>query len=206
MFFDPVDHLQGDLKAAKTPVEAARLEREARQRAGLCESMVAVAAKRGFGATTIHEVVTAAGFGKLTYYKLYGTVEACFVEAVEACGRVISEQLEERLAGVDGARPRAETGLQALVDLLAEEPDLARVLEVEARAGGMASREAQLRWLDRLAELFAKAAPGADEWPGRMAFGAVTTLVALEVAAGRTTELPTLRDELIEVALAPCEV
>jgi len=202
MFFDPETFLERDPATAVTPVEEKRLVREAEQRAGLCESMLRVVAKRGYAETTIHEVVTAAGFGKLTYYKLFPSKEACFVAALEACAEVVFARIEAAVEDEAESTARVAAGLGALVGLLAEEPELTRVTMVEARAGGVPSREVQLRLLDRLAGLIADGAESDGEVSStRLAIGAVSTIIALEVAAERTAELPGMLPELVDAAL-----
>jgi hypothetical protein len=121
----------------------------------------------------------------------------------EACARLVSRRIETGLEGIKGTPLRTEAGLRALVEVLAEEPDLARMVVVEARAGGMASREAQLQWLDRLAGLFAGEGVDAEAaWLARMGLRAATAIITLEVAADRTEILPNLPGELVEAALA----
>lgn len=201
VFFDPTEFLQRDPASAKTPVEAARLEREAVQRARLCEAMVEVAAARGYEAAQAHRVFGAAEIGSGTFRKLFADKEACFVAALQGCVRVILGRVEGALAGVEGGRARVEIGLGALAELLAAEPELARVAMVEARAGGVASKEAQLRMLGKLGALFAEDARGEEAWLGRMGLGAAVTVVALEVTGGRTAGLPGMLDELVAAAL-----
>jgi AcrR family transcriptional regulator len=197
------DARQSKPKRARKPLPRARTEAE--QRAGLCAAMVEGTARRGYAATTIHEVVSTSGFGKATYYKFFPTKEACFLVAFEACAEAIFKQVEDAVGDKTAPTTRARAGLETLLDLLGEEPQLMRVALIEARAAGMPSREAQVKWLKRLAELFADGKPGAEEaWSERMALGAVCTIIALEVAAGRATELPGMAGELVEAALAPC--
>jgi AcrR family transcriptional regulator len=200
MFFEPHTFLEGDPAEARTAREAARLEREAGQRARLCGELVEVAARRGFEATAAHEVFRLAKVGSGTFQKLYGSKDACMLDAFEACAKVILARVEESVAGEAEPRARLEAGLRTLLDLLSAEPARARVALVEARAADAGCREAQLRFADRIAGLFAGG--GEEAWLERMGPRAVIAIIAIEVAAGRTAVLPLMLPELTLVGMA----
>lgn len=206
MFFDPSDYLHGDPDEAASEREAKRLRREAKQRAKLCRAMTAVTAKRGYEGASIHETVGLAGYGKATYYKLFPTKEACLLEAFERCGDAIVAAVEEAIVGASDPVAKAEAGLGTLVEALAAHRDVARVALVEIRVAGAPCREAQQRWLGRfeglLQNLSAEIEPEAEA--ARLAVGAVSTILALEVAAGRTKKLPKTRHELLDAVAMGC--
>ena len=140
MFFEPNTFLHGDPENVGSVRDAKRLQREARQRAGLCRCMVQVAAKRGYGRTSIDEAVRLSSFGKGTFYKLFDSREACLLEAFERCAEVTLRRVGEAAAGVAEPAGKAEAGLRTLVEILAAEPDVARLLLVEIRVGGTECR------------------------------------------------------------------
>jgi AcrR family transcriptional regulator len=189
---------------AEPAAATARLKREEKQRAGLCEATVRVVAERGFGATKSYIVLQESGFGAKTFYKFFPDLEACFTAALETYAAATFEQV--RSAGAERSDPQAriEAGIASLTELLAGNPAVAQVLLVEARAARMPSRVTQQRWLRRFEALLESAFPGPAQYPSgaaRMAVGAVSTLLALEVAAGRTRELPGMQADLVEAAL-----
>lgn len=153
VFFDPESYLEGDPAAAAEPREAARLAREAEQRAGLCEALVRVAAREGYGATTIDAVVAERRLGKMTFYKLYSSLEAGLLEAFEVCARRIYERVTAAAEGRSGRKAKVEAGVAELLEVLSEWPEVARVALVEIRAGGAECREAQQRWLGKFGGL-----------------------------------------------------
>lgn len=209
MFFDPHDYLERDPATAQTKVEAERLVREAGQRAELCRTMAKVAAERGFEGTGIYRVVGTAGLGSLTFYKLYESKEACLLEAFERCSEAIFARVEEavRNGGVDFAQ-QVEAGLRELLELLAAEPDVARVVLVEIRVGGTACREAQQRELRRFGQLLelgcaARRCGPKEKETARMVVGAIAGFLTSEVSAGTPIDLGRVLPELSFIALAP---
>ena len=76
------------------------------QRERLREAMVRVAAEKGYAATTVTEVVEAAGVSSATFYELFDDKEACFLEAFAAVNDVIVAHVARRLC----RRPPASPG------------------------------------------------------------------------------------------------
>lgn len=206
MFFDPHDYLERDPATARDKVEAARLVREAEQRARLCEAMTRLAAQRGFRAVYPQRVFGAAEVGSGTFYKLFEDREACLREAFERCAEVIFTRVATaaQASGDDFTR-RLEAGLGELVDILASDPDVGRLLLVEIRVGDSGCREAQQRWLGRFAGLLeaCRGAAADDDETARMVVDALVFLLGQRVADDGPRTLPQMLPELVFVALAP---
>ena len=93
-----------------------------------------MAAEKGYAATTITEVVEAAGVSSATFYELFDDKEACFLEAFDA---VIDVLVAHVIGGLRGGRrtspgrERIAAALRAMVELLSAEADIARLAMVE---------------------------------------------------------------------------
>jgi AcrR family transcriptional regulator len=196
MFFDPQDYLERDPASASSPAKAERLRREAAQRAQLCEAMTRLAAQHGFEAATAQRVFTAAELGSSTFYKLFADREACLQEAFEHCARVIFARVAAAARRCeDDFASRLEAGLGELVETLAADPDVARLVLVEIGAGDSECREARQRWLGRFAGLLADGGRGSGAL-ARMTAGALARLLALAVVEQGPEALPGMLGEL----------
>ena len=207
MFFDPSSYVHGDPAKAGTEFAARRLRREGRQRAGLCRCMAQVAARRGFEAATIDEAVRLSGFGKATFYKFFEGKDACLLEGFERCGEAILARIAERTRYGEELAATVEAALDEMLEILAAEPDVARLVLVEVRVAGPRCREAQQLWLERFAGLLEDAdlrsGPGEGEETARMTVGALAFLLASKVSRDGTAGLPAMLPDLLYVALAP---
>jgi AcrR family transcriptional regulator len=207
MFFDPSDYLAGDLADAESERQEKQLRRDAEQRAKLCEAMTQVAAESGFEATKIYLAARMAGLGLSTYYKLYETREACLLEAFERCAETVLAQVESAMSHPSRPEEKAAAGIGALTELLASEPNVARLMLVEIRVGGAVCREAQLRWLGQVESMVETLLPA--PWNrqagiGRLIVGGLSTIIALEVEAGRAEALPGMAAELVHAGSMGC--
>ncbi len=179
--------------------------REARQRAELCEVTARMAAEVGFEATKIYLAAPKAGLGLGTYYKLYESKEACLAEAFERCAEAIFRRVEEAMRAEANFAQRVAAGLSELLDVLVAEPDVARVLLVEIRAGEGECRDAHERWLGRFARLLVEADRGdaapRDGCQARLTAGALATLLAVGLLENGAEALPEMLEELVYVGL-----
>jgi AcrR family transcriptional regulator len=179
------------------------------QRARLQEAMVRVAAEKGYAAATVTEVAEVAGVSTATFYELFDDKEACFLDAVGAVMDVVIAHVSAAYEGAAGAPwpERISTSLRALLELLAEEADIARLTMVEASAADPA-RERYGLALDRFTTFLEE---GRDYSPrndlpadtARFAVGAGTSLIFDEIRAGRGRELERVLPDLVFAVLMP---
>jgi AcrR family transcriptional regulator len=114
----------------------------------LIDGMTQVAGRHGYGGASVARVIEQAGVSRATFYEHFADKEACFLATFEAAAR----QIELALERIDADCPVAERSARLLDDLLvtiAAAPAAARVLLVEALAGGPEVRLAH----ERLREL-----------------------------------------------------
>lgn len=168
-----------------------------------------VVAEKGFAAMTIGDLTKEAGVSRTTFYELFDDKEQCFLaaydNAVDVLVRRVSAAYEAQASWPD----RAAAGLAALLELLAEEPALARLSLVDiGNAGPLAQRRYRAA-IQRLTPLFeegrdyASGGRGLPANTSRMAIGGVTGLISDELVAGRAEQLPCLLSDVIFATLVP---
>jgi hypothetical protein len=105
--------------------------------------------------------------------------------------------------------PRIRGGLEALLDELAAQPEVARAVMRSLPATGPAGYRCYLRFLEAFVPFLAEGrdfAEAPEELPAEvemLAIGAAETIVAGEIDAGRTAQLPTLLPAILFSVLMP---
>ena len=158
--------------------------------------MIRVAADKGYEATTVADVIEAAGVSRTTFYELFGDKEECFLASYDAVADVLLAQVGRAFSESEGTwEERIHAGLGALVALLAAESAIARMAMVESIAASPAARQRYREMLGRFTPFldegralsdYAGQLPAATS---RMAIGGAATLIFDEVRAGRGDRL-----------------
>ena len=187
----------------------------ASQRERLLEAVGRAVAAKGYGDTTIDDIVRGAGVSKKTFYEHFSDKEDCFVAAYEAA----AEQLFERVRDAQLRDPeddwlaRTRAGITAYLRWLAAEPALARVFLIEVGAAGPRAAESRERLRDRYAELIGRLQqearadfPELPELPAQIfhaVVAAVDDIVVREIREGGAEDLLRLEPVLryLQVAL-----
>jgi AcrR family transcriptional regulator len=177
------------------------------QRERLLAAVPVVAAERGYEAMSVADIVKAAAVSRNAFYKNFSDKQDCVATAHELGHERLFEVLSA--ACYDGANTQDRVGasLEAGLDILAEDPALARFLFVEAPSGG---DEIALRYhecLQRYGTLLRSAAPDLppDSVPPpeveQVIVGGIASRVASEVLRGRGGELRELAEPFLEYVL-----
>jgi AcrR family transcriptional regulator len=188
---------------ALSPEEVLRDQRER-----LVDAVPRVVAERGYEATSVADIVKAAAVSRNAFYKNFSDKQECFAAAHDAG--------HERLLGIlvrpceAGAtiEERVQRSLAAGLDAMASDPDMARLLFVEAPSAGEGIALRYHEWLQRYGTLLRAAAPDlppqsipAPEVEG-VIVGGIASRVASEVLNGRAAKLRDLTAPLVEYVLA----
>jgi AcrR family transcriptional regulator len=179
------------------------------QRERLLEAAVRVVAEKGYAATTIGDLTGEAGISRTTFYELFPEKEACFLAAYDSVVDVLVRRVVAAYESEQRWPQRARAGLEALLETLAAEPDLARLALVDIGAAGPAAQRRYRVAVQRLTPLFEEGrdfAPGGRSLPAntsRMAAGGVTGLISDELLAGRAGRLPGLLSDVLFATLVP---
>jgi AcrR family transcriptional regulator len=179
------------------------------QRERLLEAAVRVVAEKGYGATTVTDLTREAGISRTTFYAMFEDKEACFLAAYDGVVDALVRRIGTAYEAEEGWPRRARAGLEALLEALAEEPDIARLALVDAGAAGPAAQRRYRAALQRLTPFFEEGrdfAPSGRNLPAntsRMAIGAVAGLISDELATGRASQLSDLLSDVLFATLVP---
>ncbi len=177
------------------------------QRERLLEAAVRVVSTKGYAATTVADLTREAGISRTTFYAMFDDKEACFLAAYDSVVDTLVRRITKAYDAEEGWPRRARAGLAALLEALAEEPDVARLALVDVGSAGPAAQRRYRGALQRLTPLFDEGrdfAPGGRNLPAntsRMAIGAVAGLISDELAAGRVEQLSDLLSDVLFATL-----
>jgi AcrR family transcriptional regulator len=181
------------------------------QRERLIAGIAEAIAENGYSGTTIAHITRAAAVSRRTFYEHFSSKDECFVAAYDT----VMKELRERVsAAFDETEewPRAiKAGIDAMLQFLAAEPNLARLCMVEALVAGPAVVErydAAIQSFvpyfragrkDLGAEALERLSPTTEE----ALVGGMVSLISRRVLSGETTELEALLPDLVEFVLTP---
>jgi AcrR family transcriptional regulator len=119
------------------------------QRERLLAAMFKSVTEIGYRSLTVQNVLSRAGISRPTFYEQFADKEDCFLSAFDTGARQMRERVEAAVAAANGSdwRDRLRAGIAALLRFVAEEPEPARAVIVEARASspaGLLRRDALL--------------------------------------------------------------
>jgi AcrR family transcriptional regulator len=178
------------------------------QRQRIAAGMITVVVKRGYNATTVTQVVAAAGVSRRTFYNYYSDKQEAFFDVyAEVSGFLFSLMGEAGAAASGGWAKRVRAELEALLEAVAANPDLARFCLGAPPAAGGEVGGAYREFLIRLVELVGEGRPKkARRPPPASEYGMAGGLAALVLRASEKGDAKALRGllpELTELALTP---
>jgi AcrR family transcriptional regulator len=179
------------------------------QRERLLEAAIRIVAEKGYAATTVADLTREAGISRTTFYELFDDKEVCFLAAYDSVVEALVRRVAAAYEAEEGWPRRARAGLAALLEALAEEPEVARLALVDVGAAGPAAQRRFRAALQRLTPFFDEGrdyAPGGRNLPAntsRMAIGAVAGLIADALTEERPEDLPSLLSDVLFATLVP---
>src|SRR3954451_21654967 len=114
-----------------------RLGREvvqASQRGRLITAIAEVVAAKGYGATTVADVIGQAGVSRKTFYEQFRDKEDCFLAAYDAGVEALLATMRAADAGRTDPLERTRARARAYLRTLAAEPAFARTFVIEVAA------------------------------------------------------------------------
>ncbi|HVX31611.1 MAG TPA: TetR/AcrR family transcriptional regulator [Solirubrobacterales bacterium] len=195
--------------AAALPRGRHGLSREAverSQRRRLLAAAARVTAARGYEATTVADILGAAGVGRETFYELFEDRRACVLAAHRALLDDLLRRVRAAYEGPGEWIERCRATLRVLLGWFASDPALGRFLLVELAAVGPEFHAIFAAGFDRFVEVIDSAKDLPDPHPlpaSSLAVAAAISRVYGEVAAGRTERLPSLLPQLTYETLVP---
>jgi AcrR family transcriptional regulator len=177
------------------------------QRERLIAAVPTAVAEHGYEAMSVADIVKRAAVSRNAFYNNFSDKQDCFAAAQEAGHERLLEILT---VACDPSAPlpeRVERALRAALEALSSDPDLARLLFVEAPSSvELALRHHQ--WLRCYGGLLGDAAPEATPASvsaadfAQVVVGGIATRVASEILDGGSAQLGNLTPQLAEYVLA----
>lgn len=183
------------------------------QRERLIAAMLKAASELGYRDTNVQDVIDRAGVSRPTFYEHFANKEDCFLAAFDTTAARLRERVEEAAGqGGDNWRDRTRFTLEALLDFASTEPEAARTLIVEARAGSAAAvrrRDDLLNYFAARIELkVSELLPDANSHSAITAAGIVGGVEALlysRLNKGEVEDLDALLPSLMYFVVLPFE-
>ncbi len=183
------------------------------QRERLITAMTAAAAALGYRNTNVQDVLDRAGISRPTFYEHFSNKEDCFLTAFDAgAERLRGKVKTASRRGEEVWRERVRLALEALLEFAVNEPDTARLLVVEARAGSAtaAARRIELvdefaACLDAQAKEFLPHVSGQTSVTAAGIVGGVESLLYSRLCKHEHAELETLLPSLMYFVVLPYE-
>jgi AcrR family transcriptional regulator len=180
---------------------------QAVQRERLLAAMFCAVAEIGYRDLTVQDVLGRAGISRPTFYEQFDDKEDCFLAAFDAAvGRMRRRVDAAAMEAGESWRDRMRGGLEELLRFIADEPEAARTVLVEARA----SCPAGLRRRDDLLDGFATCIDGMvraelAEPPSGIAaagvVGGIESVLYTRLQRGETGDLEGLMPSLMYFAV-----
>jgi len=179
------------------------------QRERILVAMAESCAKKGYGATTIADIVEPAGVSRATFYELFKDKEDCLHAAMElsladAMGGIVAVYSPDK-PWATMVRDAAATFLE----LLAARPAFARMALVEAPSSGQRAFELYAGGKRVLQSLLDRGRDDPVEEEaipssaGRAALAAAESLIVGQILAGNTDRLPELLPDVVYITTVP---
>jgi AcrR family transcriptional regulator len=178
------------------------------QRERLVAATARVTAEHGYEATTVADILAASGVGRESFYEIFNDRLDCVLAAHQTLLDDLIDKVAAAYAGDGEWVERCRTTLAALLDWFAADPPAGRFLLVEVAAVGPEFHSRFEAGFDRFVAIIDSGLPADLPDPGplpttNLAVGAAISRVYVEVAAGRTEELPRLLPQLTYEVLVP---
>ena len=189
------------------PHRLSRAEVESHQRERILGAMIAAAATKGYGSTTIGDITHRARVSRDTFYEQFANKEACFLAAYDA---ITGELLDQMVAAGTSEQSYVEgirQGVRAYLNFWSARPDAARAWALEVMAAGseaLAHREDALRRCASLYRAVAERAraeqpelPTVPDVVSRAIVVAAIELTTQYIREDRVSSLPELEQDVL---------
>jgi AcrR family transcriptional regulator len=181
------------------------------QRERLIAGIAEAIAENGYAGTTIAHITRAAAVSRRTFYEHFSSKDECFVAAYDTVMKELQERVSAAFEESEEWPQAIRGGIEAMLEFLAAEPNLARLCMVEALVAGPAVVERydaaiqsfvpyfQQGREGRPPEVLARLSPTTEE----ALVGGMVSLISRRIIAGKTEELEELLPDLVEFTLTP---
>jgi AcrR family transcriptional regulator len=178
-------------------------------RARILDALIATVAYRGYDRTTIERVLQTAEVEGAVFEEHFQDKEDCFLLAMDQLNDRIGARVREHAERANAWPERVRLGLAAVLAVLAEDPEAARVCMVECLSAGQAATERHRTILNSLTSLIDEGSHHAV-YPEQLSphmpealVGGIGSILHRRVLEERTAELPGLLSDLVYFTLVP---
>jgi AcrR family transcriptional regulator len=180
------------------------------QRERLLAAMLRATAELGYREASVQEVLERAGVSRPTFYEHFENKEACFLAAFDNAAARLRERLETAAEDGEGWRERFRLGLEELLRFVAEDPDAAMSLIVDARAACPPALERRDELLDHFAscldtQVRAESADPPSAIAAAGIIGGIEALLYARLNRGEADDVQSLLPSLMYFAVLPYE-
>jgi AcrR family transcriptional regulator len=181
------------------------------QRERLIAGLAEAVADGGYAGTTIAHITRAAAVSRRTFYEHFASKDECFVAAYDTVMAELRERVTAAFEEHEEWPQAIKAGIDAMLEFLAAEPNLARLCMVEALVAGPAVVErydAAIKSFvpyfeqgreGRPPEVLARLSPTTEE----ALAGGMVSLISRRIIAGQAEDLEELLPDLVEFTLTP---
>lgn len=183
------------------------------QRERLLAAMLRATAELGYRELSVQDVLDRSGVSRPTFYQHFENKEDCFLTAFDAAAGRLRERVETAAPDGEGWRERLRLGLEEVLHFVAEDPDAAMSLIVDARAAcpdALTRRDALLdRFSSCLDSMVRAEIPAGEPAPSAIAaagiVGGVEALLYSRLNRGEADDIESLLPSLMYFAVLPYE-
>jgi AcrR family transcriptional regulator len=181
------------------------------QRRRMLDAVVEAVAEKGYGPTSVKDVIGSAGVSRKTFYQQFSDKEACFLAAYREGAHAHYRAVLAAVAGQNSPLEALRAGVRTYLGVLAAEPAFARAFLLEIVGAGERGREMHDQFRERYVELLEQLQPelarerDLSEIPSdalRGAAAAIDALIVHQLAPGTAERTPGLEVTAVYILLA----
>ena len=175
----------------------------------MLRAMARAVAARGYDHVSVADVVQAAGVSRSTFYEEFASKDECLLAAYDALLERLIDQVFAAYESETRWPDQVRAGLAALLEALAEEPEVARMATVEIPAAGPEAHRRYRAAIERFVSFFLDGRQVSGRGPTLpretelMAVGGAEAIIFDEVVAGRASQLTELLPDILFAVLVP---
>lgn len=173
------------------------------QRDRMLRALAETMAEKGYVATTVADILRAAGVSRETFYQQFSSKEDCFAHAYDAAVGILLAGMSQTSSPAGKPIEQFDRALGGYLEALAGEPAFARLFLVEVYAAGpeglVRRAQNQQRFVDLICETFGVRS-GKRRFAVEALVAATSAMVTARLAANDVDGLRDLRRPLVELA------
>lgn len=163
-------------------------------------------AEKGYARATVADVLKRVHVSRETFYQHFSDKADCFLAAYEQAATILEVSIMQAMGPEDlPAMERFERALDAYLELMAEEPVLAKTFLIEIYAAGPTAAQQRFERQGRWLELFTSILMADEGWKtlpdpefaARLVLGGAGAMVMAYLTTGDHAALPGLRQPVL---------